>query len=58
MESKFEKYVDFLAENAAKRRLRSANVALQKSLRERTDEEVYAAIFSVSAKARQKAAVL
>ena len=55
MENKFDQYVDFLADNAAKRRLRAANLALQKSLKERTDEEVYASIFRRSSKARQKA---
>ena len=41
MAYEFDRYVDDLAKKGAQRRLTVANMALQKSLRERSDEEVY-----------------
>ena len=43
--TKFDRYVEKLSEQSKQSRLHVANAALQKSLRERTEEEVYDSIY-------------
>ena len=43
--SQFDRYVESLVKMREDRRRNAANEALQKSLRERTEEEVYASIY-------------
>ena len=52
---KFEEYVEQLAEKRAEKLRQKANLALQASLRERTDEEVYAHIYRTLGVSAQKA---
>ena len=52
--TQFDRYVERLSEQGAKRRLNAANAALQKSLRERTEEEVYDSIYRRLGVSRQK----
>ena len=52
--TQFERYVENLAQKGEQRRLNSANLALQKSLRERTEEEVYEGLYRRLGVSRQK----
>ena len=53
--TKFQKYVDDLETKRTTRKRQRANAALQSSLRERTDEEVYAHIYRTLGVSAQKA---
>ncbi|MBQ9118396.1 MAG: hypothetical protein IJY11_04260 [Clostridia bacterium] len=56
--TQFDKYVESLAQRGRERRLNAANLALQKSLRERTEEEVYDSIYRRLGVAAQKQPVV